>query len=300
MLKLKKIVAVFTAVLFVANAVGFADMIEIDNKTETTINRQGNTYDISTKTVVDNTGFNSFKKFNVDEGTTVNLQLTGNMANLVNLVSDEKTNILGTLNSFKNGKIAGNIFFLNPNGIVVGDKGIINVGSLTLATPTKEFLESVINSDKQVSSILTKAILAGDMPINETGIISIKGKINAFNGVELNANSVDIDKTGEINTKYSVADIVNLGDIEDTEVKIKDGKVIIEAIGKVTDSGKISADGKNPDDENIGKNGDVEIVANEIELDGAKISDVNNVNIKGTEKTDIINIQKINLFILKN
>ena len=32
MLKLKKIVAVFTSVLFVANAVGFADMIEIDNK----------------------------------------------------------------------------------------------------------------------------------------------------------------------------------------------------------------------------------------------------------------------------
>jgi len=289
MLKLKKIVAVFTAVLFVANAVGFADMIEIDNKTETTINRQGNTYDISTKTVVDNTGFNSFKKFNVDEGTIVNLQLTGNMANLVNLVSDEKTSIYGTLNSFKNGKIAGNVFFLNPNGIVVGETGVINVGALTLATPTKEFLESVINSDKQVSSILTKAILAGDMPINETGLISIKGKINAFNGVQVSANDINIEKNGEINTKYSVADIVNLGDIEDTEVKIKDGKVIIEAVNKVVDEGKISADGKNPDDENIGKNGDVEIVANEIELDGAKISDVNNVNIKGTEKTDIIN-----------
>ena len=89
MLKLKKIIAVFTAVLFVANGVGFADMIEIDGKTQTTINQNGNTYDISTQTVLDNTGFNSFKKFNVDEGKTVNLQLTGNMANLINLVVSE-------------------------------------------------------------------------------------------------------------------------------------------------------------------------------------------------------------------
>ena len=90
MLKLKKVIAVFTAVLFVTNAVGFADMIELDGRTQTTINQNGNTYDVSTQTVLDNTGFNSFKKFNVDAGKTVNLQLAENMANLVNLVSDEK------------------------------------------------------------------------------------------------------------------------------------------------------------------------------------------------------------------
>jgi len=329
MVRFKKIIALFTAVMFVANAVGFADMIELDGKTQTKINQNENTYDISTQTVLDNTGFNSFKKFNVDEGTTVNLQLSENMANLVNLVSDEKTSIYGTLNSFKNGKIAGNVFFLNPNGIIVGETGVINVGALTLATPTKEFLESVINSDKQVSSILTKAILAGDMPINETGLISIKGKINAFNGVQVSANDVEIAKTGTINTKYSVSDIVNLGDIEDTEVKIKDGKVLIEAVNKVTDNGKISSTGVNSTNEENVSDGDIEINAKEAVLDGATISnvktvavnsenttlqggtiDADNVKLAGTEKleikdnayikADIVSIESKNLTLGSN
>ncbi|MCL2390258.1 MAG: leukotoxin LktA family filamentous adhesin, partial [Endomicrobia bacterium] len=179
----RKIIAWVVAASFLCSQTGFAQMIVTDGKTDTTVNVNGNVTDIHTNTVSGNTGFNSFKQFDVWMNNTVNLHLKDNMNNLVNLVHDSATKIDGVLNAFKNGKIGGNVFFLNPNGIAVGATGIVNVGALTLATPTKEFMDSVISSDKSVSSLVTKAILAGDIPINPTGTISVKGKINAYDGV---------------------------------------------------------------------------------------------------------------------
>ncbi|MCL2800106.1 MAG: leukotoxin LktA family filamentous adhesin, partial [Endomicrobia bacterium] len=274
----RKIIAWVVAASFLCSQTGFAQMIVTDGKTDTTVNVNGNVTDIHTNTVSGNTGFNSFKQFDVWMNNTVNLHLKDNMNNLVNLVHDSATKIDGVLNAFKNGKIGGNVFFLNPNGIAVGATGIVNVGALTLATPTKEFMDSVISSDKSVSSLVTKAILAGDIPINPTGTISVKGKINAYDGVGIDGGNVEIAKTGEIKT-LKASEIVNMSGVNDTEVVIKDGKVVIKSQNDAIISGKIIADGG----ENV-NGADISITAkNDIEmLDGAHISSSGNgINSSG-------------------
>ena len=205
----KRIVSLITAVLFVFTQSGFAQMIVTDGKTDTLLETNGNVTDIKTNTVSGNTGFNSFKQFDVYLNNTVNLHLQKGVNNLVNLVRDKATNIDGVLNAFKDGKIGGNIFFLNPNGIMIGQSVIVNVGALTLASPTKEFMDSIINEDRSVSSLITKAILAGDMPVNPSGTISVKGKINAKNGTGIKAGNVEVANSGEINS-IKPSDIANL------------------------------------------------------------------------------------------
>lgn len=43
-----------------------------------------------------------------------------------------------------NGSIGGNVLFANPNGFVVGQKGVFNVGSLILIIPTEEAVKELI------------------------------------------------------------------------------------------------------------------------------------------------------------
>ncbi len=265
----KKISAVILSYVLMTSSV-FGAMITPDGKTNTTVNVNGNVSDIHTGTVSGQTGFNSFSTFDVYQGHTANLYLPEGTKNLINLVHDKISNIDGVLNAFKDGKIGGNVFFLNPNGIAVGASGVINVGALTLATPTKEFMDNVISADRAVSSQLTKAILAGDMPLNPLGLISIKGKINAAGGVGLMGG--DIVNRGDIRTNFEVSDIVNLEDKNlESEVLVKDGRVLIVAKNNFVNEGTILADGsqnKNAADVNIKAGGDISLNSGVISASG--------------------------------
>lgn len=259
---------VFTLVLafvfFLANS-GFAQMIVTDGRTDTTVTQNGNTYDISTDTVSGNTGFNSFSKFDVYENATANMYLPEGTQNLVNLVNGPQSNINGVLNAYKNGQIGGNVFFLNPNGIMIGASGLVNVGTLTLMTPTREFMQKVLNEDKTASHMATQAILAGDLPIDSRGLISVKGKIKAVGGVGMLGGSIRND--GQIITNFNTSDIVNTAQVKESGVFVKDGQIIIKAQEDFVNTGVISAN-------SIGEvNGaDIDVQAKNIALQGGTIS----------------------------
>lgn len=265
----KKISAVVLSYALMTSSV-FGAMITPDGKTNTSVSVNGNVSDVYTGTVSGQTGFNSFSTFDVYQGHTANLYLPEGTKNLINLVHDKISNIDGVLNAFKDGKIGGNVFFLNPNGIAVGAGGVINVGALTLATPTKEFMDNVISADRAVSSQLTKAILAGDMPLNPLGLISIKGKINASGGVGLMGG--DVVNRGNIRTNFEVSDIVNLEDKNlESEVLVKDGRVLIVAKNNFVNEGSIRADGsegKNASEVNIKAGGDIALNSGVISASG--------------------------------
>ena len=98
--------------------------------------------DVTTKTISGNTGINYFSTFTVAGGDTVNLYLptlgNGKLAsNLVNLV-DDKINVWGTVNGLSSisGKLAGNVIFASPNGMLVGNTGVLNMANLTVSTPS--------------------------------------------------------------------------------------------------------------------------------------------------------------------
>ncbi len=265
----KKIISLTLSYTLLYSSV-FGAMITPDGKTNTTVNVNGNVSDVHTSTVSGNTGFNSFNNFDVYSGHTANLYLPDGTKNLINLVHDKASNIDGVLNAYKDGRIGGNVFFLNPNGIAVGAGGIINVGALTLATPTKEFMDNVISADRRVSSQLTKAILAGDMPINPLGLISVKGKINAAYGAGLHGG--DIINSGDIRTNFEIGDIVNIDDKNlQSEVLVKDGRVIITAKNNFINEGSIIADGgpnKNAADISVNAGGDIGLKSGVISASG--------------------------------
>ena len=116
----------------------FAQQIITDGRTQTQLVTKGSFTGITTTTIQNGNAFNSFSRFNVDQGNTVNLYIPDAADRLVNIVRDGRSDINGTLNSYRNGTIGGDVFFLNPHGIVVGSSGVINTGSLTLATPVLE------------------------------------------------------------------------------------------------------------------------------------------------------------------
>lgn len=251
----KKIIALFVAFNFMFAQSGLAAMITPDGRTDTTVISNGNEHDIYTGTVSGNTGFNSFSNFDVYEGNTANLHLPGGTANLVNLVHDKASQIDGVLNAYKNGAIGGNVFFLNPNGIMIGAGGVVNVGALTLVTPTREFMDSVITRDRGVNSAVAQAVLAGDIPLTHSGLVSVKGTVNATDGVGIMAGTVN--HAGQINTNFTPKALVNLEDTAfDNKILVKDGRVLIVAAEDFLASGAIETNGS---DINITAGNDVRV-----------------------------------------
>ena len=99
--------------------------IVIDGRTSTSLITNQNVTNVYTSTVLGSTGFNSFSIFNVYDGNEVNLFLPDGASSLMNMVHDQQTVIDGYLNSYKDGKIGGDVYFLNPHGIIVGKTGVL-------------------------------------------------------------------------------------------------------------------------------------------------------------------------------
>lgn len=255
-----------TALATTLFSASYADMITPDGRTATTVMQQGNVYNVYTNTVRGQTGFNSFSTFDVYADTTANLHLAPGTANLVNVVRDKCSYIDGVLNSYKDGQIGGNVFFLNPNGIVVGKSGVVNVGSITMSTPTAYFIEQLIARDGSISPTATAAVLAGDMPINEKGLISVKGKINAIDRVEMRAGRVEVQ--GTVSAKVKMADVVNTGGkkMDNKGMRIEGGKLSFgrkpRAARKPAHKAEQPAEKKN----------DIEIFAEEVSIDGGVLA----------------------------
>ena len=128
--------------------------------------------------------------------------------NLLNFV-DTRIDINGTLNAIRNKQIGGNLFFLSPEGMVVGKGGVINTGALYVMAPATtslpgesnyESLKGVFDTGAATEDHLN-AIKNGSplIPLNPSGTISVLGKINAADDVKLYAAQIAVGRnlTGE-------------------------------------------------------------------------------------------------------
>ncbi len=222
--------------------------IVTDGRTATQLTTQGAVTDIRTQTVRGATAFNSFSKFNVETARTVNLHLPGQTANLLNLVTGEASYINGLVNSYKAGQIGGNVFFLNPHGVVVGSTGVLNVGSLTLVTPTTGFMDRLMSASGAIDDAATAAVLAGQIPLSATGLVSVKGRINAAEAVTLAGGNVDIGAGAQVfaggHAQVAFADLVNVNGLAVPSMVSFDGGVIrIRAAQDIQVAGTVAADG---------------------------------------------------------
>ena len=213
--------------------------IVTDGRTQTSLSVNGSITDVRTSTVRGNTGLNSFRIFNVFQNNTVNLFLPDQTDNLVNMVTEQQTVIDGFLNAYKDGQIGGNVYFLNPYGVMVGSSGVINAGALHFSTPTHDFMQSIFPQGNMLSEPVLGRVLDNDMPLSKTGVIDIRGAVNAQSALSMSAQDISISgqvKSGST-AKVAVDELVNL-----SEMTLPDGHQGMVALNGVEASINLSAD----------------------------------------------------------
>lgn len=225
-----------------------AQAIVADGRTATAVSTTGSVTNVTTGTVRANNAFNSFSVFNVAQGTTANLFLPNGTLNLINLVRDQRTTIDGMLNAIKDGKIGGNVYFANPNGFLVSQSGVVNVGSLSLSTPTAAYIDSFFNSPGNPNDAAVASLLSGTAPRN-AALISILGQINAIDSISLSAGAINVGGSLYAGARFignapNFTDVVNAnGLVSANNVVMKEGRIEIVADNDVTVSGTIATPG---------------------------------------------------------
>ncbi|MGI4877360.1 MAG: leukotoxin LktA family filamentous adhesin, partial [Janthinobacterium lividum] len=225
------------------------NMIIPDGRTATRLSGSGRTTDITTGTMSGGNAYNSFSHFKEAAGNTVNLHVPTGANYLVNVVRDSAVDIRGTLNSYKNGKIGGNVVFSDSYGFVVGKGGVVNTGGLTVVTPTKSVNEALIGKDGRVNDALAARAIRGDVPISPDGSVMIEGRVNAEHGVAITAHDIAIAGSPEEARKDATRraqfeSTVNAGGLrEGGAIVVRNGSISIVATGDAKVAGTLTAHG---------------------------------------------------------
>ena len=205
----QKIVSAVTAIGFVLQPVAaLASTITRADAPDTNL-ATGPVTNIFAEKVVGNVAINQFKEFQLDANNIANMYFgvdeDGNAGNLVNFV-DSRIDINGTVNAIQNKKIGGNLFFFSSDGMAVGKTGVINAGALYVATPTKSAFDEykAFETEDQFKKIIKDEGFA-QIPINASGTISVLGKVNAVNAVNMRAAKIGVGKNVSENAIGDVA-----------------------------------------------------------------------------------------------
>ena len=213
------------------------------------------------------TGFRKYEKFNLTKGDNANF-IMNDISQFVNLV-DSKVSIEGLVNTVKSdfSKSNGNLIFVTPEGFVVGANGVLNVGSLSVYTPTQEGYNTLSNQ------------LSGAAGTNQTvnfdpatlsignGLITIDGKIIANGNINFNAKSIQIGKDGHVISGLSADNTFISFDKETGNIEITDAENLFNTL---VNSGKLNS---NKTEINYNTNG------GNIELGGLTENKNGNINI---------------------
>lgn len=265
----QKIVSAVTAIGFVMQPV--AALASTITRTDggPAVNFENGVADIFASQVVNNkVAINQFKEFKLDANNIANMYFgtskdSNSAANLVNFV-DSRIDINGTVNAIQNKKIGGNLFFFSSDGMAVGKTGVINAGALYVATPTKTAFDDYkkLDTNDKFNTIIKDEGFA-KIPINASGTISVLGKVNAVNAVNLRAAKIGVGKNvsgeafdnvdaGATATGASIRtgvvdfkDIVNIGKVKSTALTAKQtgsGDIVLAASNNYNDNYKMLDD----------------------------------------------------------
>ena len=192
----RKLSVLMVALLFAASTV-----IPAAATTITGVTGNNGVYNIDPTKSIGSTGFRSYRDFNLDSGDVANLNYA-NISRFVNMV-DNKININGVVNTLRNGKFFnGDAVFMSPNGMVVGANGVLNVGSLTVNTPTRagmEMLRRGVEAGNLTTTYDGKEVnLLEAMGWHGNAPVTINGKVYSHGDVNMVANTFTLGNTGYI------------------------------------------------------------------------------------------------------
>lgn len=233
-------------------------------------------------------GIRQFENFNLSAGDIANLIYKygiKDISTFVNLV-DNKINIDGIVNTVRDGKFHnGHAVFISPNGMVVGASGVLNVGSLSILTPTEDKYKDLTNNPRafDLSQIKDKSNADVELKgqIFSRGNVDIAGKNVTISNYIYNGKNLDMVANNSDDIRTLVFNsLVNYDEAAASEktLDVVDGNIIIRSGGE---NGKISTSALitnlNKGDiiiENANTSGNVEV--------GGIIENLNGGNIKLT------------------
>lgn len=235
----QKIISAVTAAGFIMQPfTAFAGQIIKQNDLNNNLIKDG-VANIWADRVVDKTAVNVFNKFNLSQNEIANMYFglkdtKHDAANLVNFVND-RIDINGTVNAIQNSQIGGNLFFLSKDGMAVGKSGVINTGSLYVMTPTADYIDNMkvvagtadaATAEKELNAItnITKDANAWQViPVNTSGTITVLGKVNATNEVQMRAAKIGVGKNVSGELKDDEGTVIMEADAANKEAYIKTG-----------------------------------------------------------------------------
>ena len=174
----------------------------------------------SNRAIVD---FDTFS-IGADEITTIN-QITNDAAILNRVTGGELTEIFGTLES------NGQVFLINPSGILIGESGLVDTNGFTASTLDVDNDDFLNGGDL----VFTQGVEAGNG-------ITVHGRIRSVSGGDIFLLSREIE-IGEAGSISSDGGVVGLGAGEEILLKPADdgnGRIVIRAgKGKITNRGVV-------------------------------------------------------------
>ena len=209
-------------------------------------------------------GYRNYDNFNLTNGDTANLKFDSGISTFVNMVQNQ-INIDGTLNTMKNGALNnGNAVFVSPKGLVVGSSGVLNVGSLSVYTPTAPGMKmlqdgfaagSLTTTYKgQQIDLLDAMSWHGNAPVTINGTIHSAGDINMVANQFTQGSSSSITAGDEL-----FGALVNTGNINIRSYdRQNNGK--LEINGKITNNanGDILIQNRGSQGLSVGTNAEIE------------------------------------------
>ncbi|MDO4936388.1 MAG: leukotoxin LktA family filamentous adhesin, partial [Sutterellaceae bacterium] len=209
------------SLLFVLSPIAMAASTITPGWNNTTVSSKDGVHNIKTNAIQGTVGINKFDQFEIVQKEIANLQF-GSANKLLNFVN-QQIKVDGTVNAVKDNKIGGDLYFISPQGMVVGSTGVINAGSLSVATPKQSTYDEWLtqaDTPSMYADRLVDTIDSGHYAINPAGIITVNGSINAGNRIALRAKEITVGSTGALKT--GVDDFANL-------VNIKNGTATVSA-----------------------------------------------------------------------
>ena len=175
---------------------------------------------------------NHFTDFDLSRGNIANLHFrneSGSLKanNLVNLV-DNRINIQGVVNAVKDNKIDGNLFFVSPNGMTVGNTGVINAGRFVALAPTQSYYDKLTGNERDFGNAFKDDLMqfgtrntegehkgelkSTNLEFNSgsasTEGIQIAGQINTRSGIVLGAGNIDIKNSAVLLAKRNIRESI--------------------------------------------------------------------------------------------
>ena len=220
----------------------------------TSVNFNNGVAEVYAEKVQGDLGINRFTDFSVADKNTANMYFkeqggTTEATNLVNFISNQ-INIAGTVNALKDNAVGGNLYFVTPKGMVVSGNGVINAGSLTVATPGTEYFEkmkldptatadtsqqqgqdqqpttiNILSSEvttEQLNTFMTNykgkidTLEPATIALNSSGSIAVQGKVNVKTAATLMAGKINVGSTGIVRNAMDFSQITNLNSTDET------------------------------------------------------------------------------------